>query len=290
MGQSGTPRGSTDDGLLCFKDRRKLQACYVRVLRSALNLHNTEHGERTTDAEVLSRAQLLDACTVLRCARLHYFRRLLTSDQHRLVAFIVAVGARNHSWLAAILDDFKWLADVLPGKFAEIATPATNLVEWLRVALSPAWKRYLLLAKDAMKGKLSDCGIVSAGQSEITDSHFCYQCARSFSSVTDLRSHARRVHGYISLTRRYCPVNTCLACLVSFGSRYRVVQHLQDRKTCLALLQSVYEPMTAEDVKALDVRALAMSKARERIAPAMRVQGPMIDVQLAAMGRRILSV
>ena len=68
------------------------------------------------------------------------------------------------------------------------------------------------------------------------------------------------------------------------------MQHLQDRKTCLALLQSVYEPMTAEDVKALDVRALAMSKARERIAPAMRVQGPMIDVQLAAMGRRILSV
>ena len=54
----------------------------------------------------------------------------------------------------------------------------------------------------------------------------------------------------------------------------------------MILLQSVYEPLPIEHVKALDRAALSLAKAGTPPSPAVRMHGPVVHAALADKGLR----
>ena len=200
---------------------------------------------------------------------------------------IIASSLGERSWLAAVFSDLRWLKDVLPNTLAEMVEPETDLRPWLLLVRTSSWSRIVSAAYDASKGKLSNSSM-SPDECETSSIFFCYECGKSFLTMNDLNNHAHRSHGYISPTRRFAPCNTCLACLMSFGSRERIVQHLHDRKACVALLQSVYTPLPDEQVHFLDKQAIKIRKARKALAPAVRMRGSALHAHLAVDGLRCL--
>ena len=118
----------------------------------------------------------------------------------------------------------------------------------------------------------------------------CYECGRLFRSITDVRNHAHRAHGFKASARFYTPSNTCLACLTSFGSRDAIIQHLTDRKASMDLLFNVYAPLPTEIVSMLDKEAITVRKSRVPKAPSMRKHGQCVDAQMASPQKRALCV
>ena len=119
---------------------------------------------------------------------------------------------------------------------------------------------------------------------------FCYDCGRTFPSMMLLNNHAHRSHGYVSPVRSYIIDLQCKACLTTFGTRERLVQHLRNFTTndCLSVLAGVYQPIPSPMVAALDADALFLTKSASAVAPAFRSQGPRIGPPLAGSGLRVL--
>ena len=274
--------------LLNTKQKRKLQHAYVATYRAALSLFNRhDNAERSTDIQVLESASAPDAAVIVRVSRLKYFSRLIRSDQKQLLRQICATAARGKSWLAAVVNDCQWLKSSLAHKLEDLPNPATEFTPWLQLLANNNCRSLFNAALEAslVRANVSQVGAVVHDSSA---TFFCYECGRSFTSMQLLNNHAHRSHGYISPSRLFALDLQCKACLTVFGSRHRVVQHLADRRHCLHLIMSVYQPLPADTVRRLDSEALAMQKTRSVLAPAMRTHGPAIHAQLAATGKRVL--
>eukprot|EP00438_Fugacium_kawagutii_P025126 Skav230799 [mRNA] locus=scaffold312:191033:197728:+ [translate_table: standard] len=99
----------------------------------------------------------------------------------------------------------------------------------------------------------------------------CEYCNAAFSSATALSVHQKKMHSVAAQVRLYMHHPTeCQSCLVDFHTTQRLRQHLQHKPDqCLAHLQSVLQPMTADDIK------VQQKQTSYRMA-AVRVQGPLL--------------
>ena len=270
------------------KDIRKLTACYIKTLRSALGLFNISNREHVTDREILRKSNMPEALSIVRTNRLRYLRRLILSDQRSLIHLVVATSGRNQSWLATVISDLAWMKRCLPFKLASLPDPCVELSPWLDLSKSPSWMKLVKKAVDVSTTSYLD--MVTPQLDDESEAHhvFCYECGQSFHSFRLLRNHCHRAHGYKSPTRAYLPSNECLACLTLFGSRDRAVQHLMTRHDCLAILQSVYAPLPCGVISALDKQATEERRKKALVAPAVKYAGPRIHMQMASTGLRSL--
>ena len=108
---------------LITRDERRVNACYVKSYRIITGSFFPVDTQRGSDRQLL---QSLDVPACLMPAkRLSYVRWLILSDQGILRRIIASTGARNNSWLAALVSDCTWMCSVRHG--------AIDM--WARVAL-----------------------------------------------------------------------------------------------------------------------------------------------------------
>ena len=278
-------------------DIRKLSASYVKVFRYVLGKHNrADNAQRTTDKHILDSVDVPDALVVVRSHRLRYLRRLILSDQEDLRLQIVLSSGRNDSWMAAIFEDISWMIQTLPQIWDSMPNPQHDFAAWITLIKSRGWLALISKATSASV-QLRKQGPVLAQSPDAPDvlavdngGYVCYHCGRAFDTRLDMVNHAHRSHDYVSPTRLFCPGMQCLHCLTLFGSRYAVIQHLQNRKGCLAAIQEVYAPLPIYVVKEQDAKAVKVAKLNIPLYPAMKCRGPRISHELASGGLRVLTL
>ena len=153
--------------------------------------------------------------------------------------------------------DLHWLSVVLAPRLDDLPHPNADLVPWLQLISGSSWIRMLNAARKVVHAP-NVAAHASDASHDTTAVFFCYDCGRTFPSMMLLNNHAHRSHGYVSPVRSYIIDLQCKACLTTFGTRERLVQHLRNFKTndCLSVLASVYQPIPSPMVAALDADAL----------------------------------
>eukprot|EP00438_Fugacium_kawagutii_P036139 Skav236805 [mRNA] locus=scaffold3611:42680:53651:- [translate_table: standard] len=101
----------------------------------------------------------------------------------------------------------------------------------------------------------------------------CDQCTQSFATAKGLSVHRMKQHNEPAHARRYMPdPQTCGACLQRFQNSQKLRQHLQWRSNgCLHRLETLWTPMSNEEVQAIDTVYGRLTSYRE---PALQCLGP----------------
>ena len=92
----------------------------------------------------------------------------------------------------------------------------------------------------------------------VFDDHQCSDCGKQLLSYLELQKHIHRVHGYKNCIRGYMPTCTCMCCLRQFGSKFRLLCHVQRKSNqCAASLFQHFRSLDKEISDVLDRQNLA---------------------------------
>ena len=148
-----------------------------------------------------------------------------------------------------------------------------DISAWIKLVLSSYWRRLVNCAieRDSIHKTVVQNKCVSAD-------HQCTDCGKQFASYPELQGHRHRVHGYKNPLRRYMPSSTCLCCLKQFGSRPRLLSHLQfPSNRCADYLLKYLTPLDREISDALDLHDLSVTAAgpcRKQAGPSLSGSAP----------------
>ena len=122
----------------------------------------------------------------------------------------------------------------------------------------------------------------------VVSSNFtCSECDASFNTVAALCTHNFRNHGYRNPARYFISDNNaCPVCNRVFQHRDLAFKHLAyDSKRCLALAQTIFNPMPHAQVVELDLQAVLIRKridtSQQPYVPPFRTHGPFVSHCLA---------
>ena len=133
----------------------------------------------------------------------------------------------------------------------------------------------------AEKAELPPAEYLDAEQTELPPPRpwYCYECGEDFQSRADLAVHRRGTHGHRARARSFAQGANCRCCLKFFGTRMRVITHLQySTSECLEFLVSHVEPLSEAELERLD--ALDRQEIKT-----MRAQGHRGTASLTPVGR-----
>ena len=152
---------------------------------------------------------------------------------------------------------------------SELPPPRDDIAPWITLTLSSSWRN---LVNCAIMRDSSLKPVISPKQR--CDEHQCSECGRQFASYPELQGHKHRVHGYKNPLRQYMPTSTCLCCLKQFGSRPRLLCHLQaPSKRCADFLFKYFRPLDREISDALDRHDLSQTE----VGPWRQQAGPSLQ-------------
>ena len=155
------------------------------------------------------------------------------------------------SWTFVVIQNLGHLQLVTP-QLKDLPDPLCDLAPWedLCVKHKTTWKT--IVSKAA-----APITILFGCRKEETIpppelEHRCPECSKQFASRTALAVHRRQTHDHLLLARFYADGSVCRGCQKQYHNRGRLLNHLTATPRCLGAAQMAREPLTREEVHALD--------------------------------------
>jgi hypothetical protein len=270
---SRTCFGSSIWPVLTVPERQRIHTNIVSSLRAAVSEQYMDHVDSEapamlTDAQFLTVYELRSLYSYVRFSRLRLSIRLALRAPIELLVLIYAARSDCKSWYAALSDDIAWMA---------LCTPAAKFTvqSWFAFAQAEptAARRVVRKACDSQPARSLTLAESRPRVCSISVRATCH-CGKSFASATALGAHKTRMHGYVQPAAYYAGEDAiCHCCLLQFGCRHHLVQHLA-AKSPLCLLNTLLRcpPLSVEEEAAIRSRAAGV---QHRDAPAaFRLHGP----------------
>ena len=184
--------------------------------------------------------------------------------------------AKEQSWWSAVQNALKWLQHQI-GRSDELEAlqKVSCTADWTaQLPTAKVFKKMIKQADRAHLLRVRAYQAVSEGEAEQaallqemgwmkhSDVHLeeppdegfaCSKCTFVGKTAAALGTHEQRKHGDRVALRRFLEDGVCRACQRQFHSRPRLLQHLHNGATaCWLYILRNFEPMTLEDMKALD--------------------------------------
>eukprot|EP00438_Fugacium_kawagutii_P034920 Skav206381 [mRNA] locus=scaffold834:438367:443528:- [translate_table: standard] len=262
--------------------------------------------DRVTDEAFQGQFELASLRVRLHKHQLLYAFQIAEASPDFLVSLLLEEDRTvDSSWLSALLEAVHWWTslDDLPDlvQLAALDKPhrGPQLWDWFRdhrhqgpAMVRRAYQRSLLQTSIAVHLRSSLQRIVhkcSAAGIEMTfptqstleeaavpsDRFRCQQCQVDFASLQAWQAHQWRMHGLMSLERRYGYDATCAACQKCLWTSQRLQIHLrgtrQQEDGCLAYLVKHFEPLDSPQQADLPAHLRGLHRL-----PAVQVPGPIL--------------
>ena len=221
-----------------------------------------------TDAQFLHVYELRSPYAYVRFSRLRLSIRLALRAPIELLVLIFAARSDAKSSYKALADDIAWM---------ELCTPLAHFTvqSWFAFARAEptAARRVVRKACDSKPARSLTIAESKPRICSISVRATCH-CGKSFASATALGAHKTRMHGYVQPAAYYAGEDCiCHCCLLQFGCRHHLVQHLA-AKSPLCLLNTLLRcpPLSVEEEAAIRRRSAGVQLSD---APATyRLHGP----------------
>ena len=205
--------------------------------------------------------------------------------------------APQRAWLGQLVHDVALVVQFVPAATVvqSAVCPVRALFE--SFGANPYW--WIRIVQKACKVCIQDCGawVKSRGDCGLTtlpapscvprSAFTCHVCQASFPLRKHLHTHLANVHQLWSPARHFAVGPFCLGCHKWFHSIRRVQSHLKQTPTCLAYAAQVIEPLTQDEVRAVELPAKLIEQGLRRgawsthepVAPALTYVGPLLPTQ-----------
>lgn len=214
-------------------DVRRLQVCYVGLLRRTMGQVKRPGVSVLNDAALLQRAQ----CVPL-LVRLAQQRFLLGARIARAAPDFLWQELQHEyeelprSWMSEVEDDLEWLRSVMPmhgwgSTFHDLRTSWRNG--------QPGWKHLIRQAGQkhvCLLGQLPPEESHRGGEHDTLldlwlQARCRCECGQTFANERALRLHKVKLHGWWTTEAGYIHGNTCVVCLRHYWTRNRLNLHLR---------------------------------------------------------------
>ena len=135
--------------------------------------------------------------------------------------------------------------------------------EWVQqIARDPkGFKKKLKIAKsDKVVNDISGWA-KSNKMFEIDMTFSCYECGYACESRQQLALHSFKMHSYSRRTRAFIDTEYCPVCLQHFGSRIKVINHLEEKSMrCRAVVLTCFPKLPLSVVERLDMEDAGIAR------------------------------
>ena len=240
-----------------------------------------------SDSEVIDQYNLMCPLTIIRCARLALFARLVNKRPKSIVEVLsVASQVCSTGWCSDVVKDLVWLS-------IDSSGPVQNHHSWLinyyhdmcelpEGILTKHVKKFCQLPF----ANLAEQWAITRTLVSMNSMSQCGVCNMVFKSHQSKTLHEFKAHGVKDPVRCYAPTTTCVCCMRNFWTRPRIVNHLKKSSFCRLNLQMRFAPFITseecdhlEDIERPDLNVFTASGKRMHFAnraPCMRMPGPLI--------------
>ena len=259
---------------------------YVYHVVAGQRSDGTSHVD--TDDKVIHDLSVIAPAVMIEMARMSLFVRVCFRRPMDLMRLLEVSGVHKSSWLRDVQADFAWAAGVAEVCKCWQGLPMRTMVQH---AGTDAPKLKTMIGQVCCLPEANVCRswARTATQRQLGEAWSCPECGRSFKTKQALATHRRRKHGVKRITRQYVDTTHCVACLLEFHDRERLINHLEEKSPpcCAAVLERLPQ-LAPEIVEELDARAamrvreLAASGKRRVHAslPCVRLQGPLLPINV----------
>ena len=203
-------------------EMKRIGAAVVSVFRTVAREDRWRHSELRDD-EVLSKVNVPSVPVMLRLKRLRLFTSLIIRKVWRVIIILVLGRSTKGSWIGLIAEDLalaassRVMADMRGAGFAEWVARITAQPKTIFTQLRLACEANYSLSD----GEAPVVPMLGAPAFE------CPECGATFYEQKELATHRARRHGVSRSAASFAPAqSTCPICLLHFGTRGQLVEHL----------------------------------------------------------------
>ena len=148
-----------------------------------------------------------------------------------------------------------------------------------------ALKKQIARACRAAGANACSAWAATKAQRALGDDWYCSECGKQCKNSQSLAAHRFSKHGIKRVTRQHVAGTHCIACLMQFHERERLIQHLErGSKRCRAVVIARSPALPLEEVQRLDDEATAHARLLANsgrcrvhaILPCIRLHGPLL--------------
>ena len=198
------------------------------------------------------------------------FARMIKTQTPGLRAIVQRSCSDSRGWAQQVLRDIS-VMQLASTKLENVQPPHHDVQTWENIAskFQNSWKGLLKDALPAMSVFLSRGNPQQEEKQE--DTHpppqpqwMCAVCPATFKSKTAKAVHERHKHAILAPERYYARGSSCLSCQHDYHSRARLVIHLRMVPKCMSAMPLIAEPLTTDEVLALDAADRPLARANRK--------------------------
>ena len=222
----------------------KNNKCVMKYYRVISGDNNIKNDNKTSDACVLAKLNVLSPLMHLRLERLRIFLRVIDASNAFVLQILSLTIDVKDSWLHHVHNDLQ--------SFAKQSAFFHCGVDWN----FPEWISAYRADKKCFKREYKICCLKCSHDNNIKDDnedsdvlpfiYNCYDCGESFQTNAKLCHHAWRDHGYRNPFSIRITGSVCQICRHEFHTRARLLKHLGRTSKCGDIAISL--PLLSEDV------------------------------------------
>ena len=246
---------------LAGAEMKRIHAAMMTVYRTIAAEERWRHS-KLNDLEVLKKILAPAPAVTLRIKRLRLFTSLVVRRVWHVLVIVATGSETRNSWLSTVVCDLAWAAQRTVALESMIGA---SLAAWIqRIDSQPKTIFTLLkIACEAPDCELLRKLVADRGFNEADDQVvFCPECLAPFHAAKDLAVHRANAHKVNRIAAAYAPlVPLCPICLLLFGSRGQVIEHLGRAPTCMLNVVFFSTPLEPAQRLAADAAVREASKA-----------------------------
>jgi hypothetical protein len=238
-------------------EMKKINAAVVSVFRTVAREDRWRHSA-LRDSDVFALVRAPSTSTLLRIKRLRLFTSLIIRRVWRVLIMLALGRSAKDSWIALIAEDLAITAKTV--RFADMQ--GASIAAWIqRITAQPSTIFQSLKAACELEDGhqyFDPAMIPSIGAPAFA----CPECGDPFYEQKELATHRARRHGFKRAASAFTPnTSTCPVCLLHFGSRGQLIEHLTRAQTCFFNVVILCMPLDDAEQATVDEELRALSKA-----------------------------
>jgi hypothetical protein len=265
-------------------EMKKINTAVVSVFRTVAREDRWRRSE-LRDADVLALVKVPSTPTMLRLKRLMLFTSLVIRKVWRIIITLALGRSAKDSWIALVAEDL-----AIAAKSVTLAhMRGASFAEWIaRITAQP--RTIYTLLKTACEAENGYRDFDPAAAPLLGAPAFeCPECGDPFYERKELATHRARRHGFKRAAASFTPMqSTCPICLLHFGSRGQLVEHLTGAQTCFYNVVIFCTPLSPAEQALADDELRTLGKAARRLGqrsthtgvPFMQAYGPVRPIAL----------
>ena len=262
---------------------KKIHTCIMSLYRdiSGHYFGNTCDKKLMSDADILFEYEMMSPRTMLRCARIQLFARVVKKAPKVLTELVFDMSLLKTGWTASLLKDLRWLS----GHEKLSGMCDYDLGQWWGY-IRDNLKTFRKEVRAFSKTRLANVMLEQEGPAlqTLTATHACDFCPKVCMTFQALSLHRFKAHGLKSAWRKYLDDVYCPVCLRMFWTRERALNHIRYRsricKHNMLLRGPVISDSEADVLDAADAESHAANhKSGKRrhhvVSPVVQMPGPL---------------